>query len=136
VPDFVTPESGPGIAQRVEQLTLLAPLQPVEHLHRSNDPETSREAAAQISRRATHLRAMLAAFAANDHTDVEAARVAGLERVEATRRASELRNTHLIEPIRDQDGVLVTRLLPTNRRGMVCRITEAGRAALAGKEAA
>jgi hypothetical protein len=34
--------------------------------------------------------------------------IAGLERVEATRRASELRNTNLIEPIRDQDGVLVT----------------------------
>jgi hypothetical protein len=118
------------------QLTLLAPLQPVEHLHRATDPDTSREAASQISRRATHLRAVLAAFASGDRTDVEAARIAGLERVEATRRASELRNTNLIEPVHDQNGALVTRLLPTNRRGMVCRITEAGRAALAGKEAA
>lgn len=102
---------------------------PARTLARTSDPSTSRIAALSQRRRGTNLRKMLDAYAQNsDLTDVEASELAGLERVEATRRASELRGAGLIEPLHDQEGKLVTRILPTNRPGMVCRITEAGRA--------
>lgn len=100
-------------------------------LVRATDPQTSRIAAFGQRRRGTHLRLLLHAYAEHEPlTDVEAARYAGLERVEATRRASELRGAGLIEPLYDDEGRLVTRMLPTRRPGMVCRITAAGREAV------
>ena len=112
------------------QLTLLPP----SALVRASDPETSRAAAFGQTNRATHLRLVLSAYLARDDlTDVEASVACGLERIETTRRASELRNTGLIEPVLDEAGQLVTRrLATTGKLGMVCRITAAGRAALAG----
>jgi hypothetical protein len=100
-------------------------------LVRSTDPPTSRIAAFSQSRRQTHLARILAAYASGEHlTDVDASDRTGIERVETTRRASELRNAELIEPVRRDDGSLVTAMLPTGRPGMLCRITASGLAAL------
>lgn len=116
-----------------EQLSLddVVTGRPAGTLARSTDPHTSRVAALGQRRRGSHLLLMLRAYLAHaDLTDVEAAGLAGLERVEATRRASELRGADLIEPV-IVDGELKTRLLPSGRPGMVCRITDAGREAAA-----
>ena len=109
------------------------PLAPTRTIYRNDDPPTSAAAARRHVSRNSHAAAMLAAYAAHGPlTDVEAAEIAGLERVEATRRASDLRNRDLIEPLRDVGGELVTRPLPTGRAGMVCSITAAGRAIAGG----
>lgn len=107
-------------------------------LARSADPDTSRLAAFGQRRRGIHLERVLRAYAYGEAlTDVEASERARLDRIETTRRASELRSLGLIEPLRDEEGQLRTRLLPTGRRGMLCRITPAGASALAAaKEAA
>ena len=96
-------------------------------LHRTGDPVTSRLAAHGQRRRDIHLLAVLRAYEAGDAiTDVQASERSGLERIETTRRASELRNAHLIAPLYDDEGKLCTALLPSGRRGMLCRITPAG----------
>jgi len=101
-------------------------------LVRAGDPVTSRLAAFGQRSRDVHLARVLLAYADGaELTDVDASRRAGIERIETTRRASELRNASLIEPVRNLDGALVTAPLPTGRRGMVCRITASGRATLA-----
>jgi CRP-like cAMP-binding protein len=99
-------------------------------LSRTTDPVTSEIAAKRQAHRATHLTRVLEAYVSAELTDVEAATIAGLDRYETTRRASELRNAGLIEAVTDRKGRLVTRLLPTKRVGMVCRITALGREAL------
>ncbi|MBA2742500.1 MAG: hypothetical protein H0U46_10865 [Actinobacteria bacterium] len=100
-------------------------------LVRRSDPSTPREAAFSQSRRGAHLGRVPLAYASGEEiTDVEAAHRSGLDRIETTRRASELRNAVLIEPVRLEDGQLKTDVLPTGRRGMVCRITASGREAL------
>lgn len=99
-------------------------------LARTTDPVTSLAAAHALSKRASHLRAVLEAYRFNGPiTDVEAARRSGLDRIETTRRASELRSAGLIEPV-EIDGVLQTAELPSGRRGMLCAITAAGQEAL------
>lgn len=116
------------------QMTLDGSLEilPSDALVRRDDPITSRMAARMQTNRGTHLRFVLTAFAQSvDLTDVEAANICGVERIETTRRASELRKTGLIVQLRDMEGNLVTRKLPTGRLGMVCKITAAGREALA-----
>lgn len=96
-------------------------------LHRTGDPVTSRLAAHGQRRRDIHLFAVLRAYEAGDAiTDVEASQRSGLERIETTRRASELRNAHLIAPLYDEKGDLYTAVLPSGRRGMLCRITPEG----------
>lgn len=99
-------------------------------LYRATDPVTSQGAAKRQAHRETHLARVLEAYASADLTDVEASAIAGLDRYETTRRASELRNAGLIEALTDERGMLVTRPLPTRRVGMVCRITALGREAL------
>jgi hypothetical protein len=101
-------------------------------LARSTDEHTSRQAAYSISNRATHLRALLEVWSTGEElSDVEAGRRAGIERVAATRRASELRSEGLIEKV-IEDGRTKTTVLPTGRLGMVCVITQKGLDALGG----
>lgn len=116
----------------MSQLSLdLAAARHPRTLARVDDPVTSRLAAFGQRRRGVHLERVLRAYADGEAlTDVSAAQRSGLDRIETTRRASELRSLGLIQPLRFHDGELVTALLPTGRRGMVCRITQAGILAL------
>jgi hypothetical protein len=108
-----------------------------EALVRSSDPVTSRLAAFGQKSRDQHLYRVLLAYDGGDAmTDVEASKVSGIDRIETTRRASELRRHSLIAPEKDADGNLRTAVLPTGRRGMLCRITAKGRDALAAGVAA
>jgi len=104
-------------------------------LVRASDPETSRMAAFSQASRERHLYRVLLAYDGGDMlTDVEAAEISGIDRIETTRRASELRNHKLIEPVLREDGSLATALLPTGRRGMLCRITTRGVSALRSRD--
>jgi hypothetical protein len=92
-------------------------------LSHRDDPETSREAAATVTSRTR--RAMLSAFIDGaELTDDEAGLRAGIGNYSQRRRCSELRSLGLIEPtgaVRATEG---------GGRGLVCRITPAGRRAI------
>lgn len=95
-----------------------------------DDPETSAEAAASVApvlrgHRLRVLQAYAGPFArTRGLTDDEAGEVAGLERHEARRRASELRDLRYVAATDER------RVLASGRRGVVCRITPAGDDAL------
>jgi hypothetical protein len=106
---------------------------PAAQLARFSDPETSLESAA--GDRTTHRRLVLEAFAergASGLDYISAAKRAGLERHEAERRISDLRNLGYLEVLLDRDGHPVRVQLPSGRSGRVHVITHAGRAALSG----
>ncbi|QLF84459.1 hypothetical protein SEA_TOPANGA_64 [Mycobacterium phage Topanga] len=103
---------------------------------RSTDPEASHDAAARLSTADTHCRALLEAFAVvapEALTDVEAAELIGMDRVEAGRRGADLRAKGLIRWVLDgESGKPVRRYMEsTGRRCGISKVTEQGLAFLA-----
>lgn len=101
--------------------------------YRNTDPETSKEAWEHTATNAKAQRIKLLRMYAEmeDATDDEVAFVADmLDGNNYTKRCSDLRNQGLIEPIRDEDGELLTRPGLSGRSRMLCQITSKGREAL------
>lgn len=96
-------------------------------LARTSDPVTSHQAAAlyPIHRGSDRYRLLAAYAELGPSTDEQVGIHEGIRRVADTRRASELRRSGLIEPTGAK------RPTATGAKAMVCRITPAGREALA-----
>jgi hypothetical protein len=94
---------------------------------RGSDPDTSRDAAAQVTTLNGHCEALLRVYPDwVGLTAEEAAGHAGINPWAASKRVSDLRRMGLIEPL-VLDGKTVTRKNSSNRQAEVCCITVAGR---------
>lgn len=109
---------------------------PTRKLHRRTDPTTSALSAADTRGRITNRGRVLAAFArrpASGLDYVTAAALADLERHEAERRISDLRNLGYLAVKVDRHGHEVKVILSTGRPARVHVITPAGLAAVRSK---
>jgi DNA-binding MarR family transcriptional regulator len=105
------------------------PLDDIKPLARNNDPETSHEAAADVSFRASAHR--LLALKTFDRygalTDYELAARTGLQQNSIGKRRKDCQDAGMVERLFDADGNSIKRPAPSGSMALVWTLTEKGR---------
>ena len=108
------------------------PLDDIKPLARNNDPETSHEAAADVSFRASAHR--LLALKTLDRygalTDYELAARTGLQQNSIGKRRKDCQDAGMVERLLDADGNSIKRPAPSGSMALVWTLTEKGRSYL------
>jgi|688.fasta_scaffold127181_3 DNA-binding MarR family transcriptional regulator len=105
------------------------PLDSIEPLARNTDPETSHEAAADVSFRASahRLLAMQALDRFGALTDYELAARTGLQQNSIGKRRKDCQDAGMVERLLDADGNSIKRPAPSGSKALVWTLTEKGR---------
>ena len=105
------------------------PLDDIKPLARNNDPETSHEAAKDVSVRASAHR-LLAMQTLDRHgalTDHELAARTGLQHNSIGKRRKDCQDAGMVERLLDADGNSIKRPAPSGSKALVWTLTEKGR---------
>ena len=105
------------------------PLDDIQPLARNNDPETSHEAAANASFRASanKLLAMRTLDRYGALTDYELAARTGLQQNSIGKRRKDCQDAGMVERLLDADGNSIKRPAPSGSKALVWTLTEKGR---------